>query len=67
MYYGEGRDYSKEPSTEDLKSFQRLQEEQLAELTDDSGEGPSLRHKAGVRLALKSPFWGGLVRLCGDM
>ncbi|XP_059923676.1 chromodomain-helicase-DNA-binding protein 1-like [Gadus macrocephalus] len=50
MYYFEGRDYSKEPSTEDLKSFQRLQEEQLAELTDDSGEGPSLRHKAGVLL-----------------
>ncbi|CAL8309519.1 unnamed protein product [Lota lota] len=50
MYYFEGRDYSKEPSTEDQKSFQRLQEEQLAELTDDTGEGPSLRHKAGVFL-----------------
>ena len=61
MYYFEGRDYSKEPSTEDQKSFQRLQEEQLAELTDDSGGGPSLRHKAGVMFACQSPPWGGLV------
>ncbi|KAJ3599973.1 hypothetical protein NHX12_033925 [Muraenolepis orangiensis] len=51
MYYYEGRDYSKEPSAEDQKSFQRLQEEQRAELTEDTGEGPSLRYKAGVCLA----------------
>ena len=58
MYYFEGRDYSKEPSAEDQKSFQRLQEERLAELTDDSGEGPSLRHKAGVMLSPPVPSLG---------
>ncbi|CAL8255432.1 unnamed protein product [Merluccius merluccius] len=51
MYYFEGRDYSKEPSAEDQRSFQRLKEEGLAALTDHAGgEGPSLRHQAGVCL-----------------
>uniref|UniRef100_A0A7N6AXP5 Chromodomain-helicase-DNA-binding protein 1-like n=1 Tax=Anabas testudineus TaxID=64144 RepID=A0A7N6AXP5_ANATE len=50
MYYFEGKDYSKDPSAEDEKSFDRLLEEQLAEFQRTSGEGRALRHKAGVRL-----------------
>lgn len=52
MYYFEGKDYSKDPSAEDEKSFDRLLEEQLAEFQRTSGEGRALRHKAGVRLGL---------------
>uniref|UniRef100_A0A7N6BCL0 Chromodomain-helicase-DNA-binding protein 1-like n=1 Tax=Anabas testudineus TaxID=64144 RepID=A0A7N6BCL0_ANATE len=55
MYYFEGKDYSKDPSAEDEKSFDRLLEEQLAEFQRTSGEGRALRHKAGVRLALSIP------------
>lgn len=52
MYYFEGKDYSKDPSTEDQKSFDRLLEEQLAEFQKAAGEGRALRHKAGVRVSL---------------
>lgn len=51
MYYFEGKDYSKDPSTEDQKSFDRLLEEQLDEFQKTAGEGRALRHKAGVRLS----------------
>uniref|UniRef100_A0A7N6AX35 Chromodomain helicase DNA binding protein 1-like n=1 Tax=Anabas testudineus TaxID=64144 RepID=A0A7N6AX35_ANATE len=54
MYYFEGKDYSKDPSAEDEKSFDRLLEEQLAEFQRTSGEGRALRHKAGVRLVALS-------------
>uniref|UniRef100_A0A8C6WRJ6 Chromodomain helicase DNA binding protein 1-like n=1 Tax=Neogobius melanostomus TaxID=47308 RepID=A0A8C6WRJ6_9GOBI len=46
MYYFEGRDYSKDPSSEDQRSFEGLLEEQLSELQRASGEGRALRHKA---------------------
>uniref|UniRef100_A0AAQ5Z0Q0 Chromodomain-helicase-DNA-binding protein 1-like n=1 Tax=Amphiprion ocellaris TaxID=80972 RepID=A0AAQ5Z0Q0_AMPOC len=49
MYFFEGKDYSKDPSSEDQKSFDRLLEEQLAEFQKAVGEGRALRHKAGVR------------------
>lgn len=52
MYYFEGKDYSKDPSSEDQKSFDRLLEEQLAEFQKAAGEGRALRHKAGVRFCL---------------
>ncbi|KAB5583814.1 hypothetical protein PHYPO_G00099960 [Pangasianodon hypophthalmus] len=48
MYYFEGKDYSKIPSTEDEKRFELMLEEQSAALEDAGKEGPSLRHKAGV-------------------
>lgn len=51
MYCFEGKDYSKDPSTEDQKSFDRLLEEQLDEFQRTAGEGRALRHKAGVRLS----------------
>ncbi|KAF3834630.1 hypothetical protein F7725_027188 [Dissostichus mawsoni] len=40
-----GRDYSKDPSSEDQSSFQRLLEDQ--EEVQRGGEGRALRHKAG--------------------
>lgn len=49
MYYFEGKDYSKDPSSEDQKSFDRFLEEQLEEFQRVAGEGRALRHKAGVR------------------
>uniref|UniRef100_A0A8C6WRR8 Chromodomain helicase DNA binding protein 1-like n=1 Tax=Neogobius melanostomus TaxID=47308 RepID=A0A8C6WRR8_9GOBI len=49
MYYFEGRDYSKDPSSEDQRSFEGLLEEQLSELQRASGEGRALRHKASRR------------------
>lgn len=52
MYYFEGKDYSKDPSSEDQKSFDRLLEGQLAEFQKAAGEGRALRHKAGVRFCL---------------
>ncbi|CAJ1059887.1 chromodomain-helicase-DNA-binding protein 1-like [Xyrichtys novacula] len=52
MYYFEGKDYSKDPSPEDQKSFERLLEEQLAEFQKAAGEGRALRHKTGVSLSL---------------
>uniref|UniRef100_A0AAR2L5H9 Chromodomain-helicase-DNA-binding protein 1-like n=1 Tax=Pygocentrus nattereri TaxID=42514 RepID=A0AAR2L5H9_PYGNA len=51
MYYFEGRDYSKDPSTEDQKTFELLLEEQLAQLEDTSKEGRTLRHKTGIVLS----------------
>lgn len=50
MYYFEGKDYSKNPSADDEKSFDLLLEEQLAEFQRTAVEGRALRHKAGVRL-----------------
>ncbi|KAK7888766.1 hypothetical protein WMY93_024326 [Mugilogobius chulae] len=55
MYYFEGRDYSKDPSSEDQQSFQRLMEEQLAELQKATGEGRARRHQATVSLSLVLP------------
>lgn len=55
MYYFEGKDYSKDPSSEDQKSFDRLLDEQLAEFQRAAGEGRALRHKAGVRICLIHP------------
>uniref|UniRef100_A0A8D0B1C1 Chromodomain helicase DNA binding protein 1-like n=1 Tax=Sander lucioperca TaxID=283035 RepID=A0A8D0B1C1_SANLU len=55
MYYFEGKDYSKDPSSEDQISFERLLEEQLAEFQRAAGEGRALRHKAGVRIPLGMP------------
>ncbi|XP_074525310.1 chromodomain-helicase-DNA-binding protein 1-like [Halichoeres trimaculatus] len=52
MYYFEGKDYSKDPSSEDQKSFERLLEEQLAEFQKAAGEGRALRHKTGVSLSV---------------
>uniref|UniRef100_A0A3P9H0N8 Chromodomain helicase DNA binding protein 1-like n=1 Tax=Oryzias latipes TaxID=8090 RepID=A0A3P9H0N8_ORYLA len=49
MYIFEGVDYSRDPSCEDQKIFDRLLEEQLAEIQKAVGEGRALRHKAGVR------------------
>lgn len=49
MYIFEGVDYSRDPSSEDRKIFDRLLEEQLAEIQKAVGEGRALRHKAGVR------------------
>lgn len=48
MYFFEGRDYSKDPSAEDEKTFELILEKQLAELDDAGKEGRSLRNKAGV-------------------
>ncbi|KAG1938598.1 chromodomain-helicase-DNA-binding protein 1-like [Pimephales promelas] len=50
MYYFEGKDYSKDPSTEDEKTFELLLEKQLADLGDAGKEGRALRNKAGVSL-----------------
>ncbi|XP_015247566.1 PREDICTED: chromodomain-helicase-DNA-binding protein 1-like isoform X1 [Cyprinodon variegatus] len=50
MYVFEGKDYSKDPSSEDQKSFDRLLEEQMAEFKKAAGEGRALRQKAGVLL-----------------
>ncbi|KAM7388633.1 hypothetical protein PAMP_024797 [Pampus punctatissimus] len=52
MYCFEGKDYSKDPSSEDQKSFDRLLEEQLAEFQKSAGEGRALRHKAGASLSV---------------
>ncbi|XP_048055223.1 chromodomain-helicase-DNA-binding protein 1-like [Megalobrama amblycephala] len=50
MYYFEGKDYSKDPSAEDEKTFELLFEKQLADLEDAGKEGRALRNKAGVSL-----------------
>ncbi|XP_061593050.1 chromodomain-helicase-DNA-binding protein 1-like isoform X2 [Cololabis saira] len=52
MYFFEGKDYSKDPSADDQKSFDRLLEERLSEFQRAAGEGRALRHKAGVSLSL---------------
>ncbi|KAL1272704.1 hypothetical protein QQF64_028566 [Cirrhinus molitorella] len=51
MYYFEGKDYSKDPSAEDEKTFELLLEKQLAEIEDAKKEGRALRNKAGVSLS----------------
>ncbi len=48
MYCFEGKDYSKDPSAEDEKTFELLLEKQLADLEDAGKEGRALRNKAGV-------------------
>uniref|UniRef100_A0A3B3D6C5 Chromodomain helicase DNA binding protein 1-like n=1 Tax=Oryzias melastigma TaxID=30732 RepID=A0A3B3D6C5_ORYME len=52
MYIFEGVDYSRDPSSDDQKIFERLLEEQLAEIQKAVGEGRALRHKAGVSLSV---------------
>ncbi|MEQ2269866.1 Chromodomain-helicase-DNA-binding protein 1-like [Xenotaenia resolanae] len=52
MYFFEGIDYSKDPSSEDQKSFDRMLEEQMAEFQKAAGEGRALRHKAGFSLSV---------------
>ncbi|XP_059197836.1 chromodomain-helicase-DNA-binding protein 1-like [Centropristis striata] len=52
MYYFEGKDYSKDPSSEDQKSFELLLEEQMVEFQRAAGEGRALRHKAGASLSV---------------
>uniref|UniRef100_A0A671SS59 Chromodomain helicase DNA binding protein 1-like n=1 Tax=Sinocyclocheilus anshuiensis TaxID=1608454 RepID=A0A671SS59_9TELE len=54
MYYFEGKDYSKDPSAEDEKTFELLLEKQLADLEDAGKEGRALRNKAGVTYLKKS-------------
>ncbi|TRY54630.1 hypothetical protein DNTS_001611 [Danionella cerebrum] len=51
MYYFEGKDYSKDPSAEDEKTFELLIEKQISELEDAGKEGRALRNKAGVSLS----------------
>ncbi|XP_067085682.1 chromodomain-helicase-DNA-binding protein 1-like isoform X3 [Osmerus mordax] len=51
MYCFEGRDYSRDPSSEDRRSFEQLLEEQLEGQEEAGGEGRALRHKAGGALA----------------
>uniref|UniRef100_A0A8D3BBQ4 Chromodomain-helicase-DNA-binding protein 1-like n=1 Tax=Scophthalmus maximus TaxID=52904 RepID=A0A8D3BBQ4_SCOMX len=52
MYYFDGRDYSKNPTSDDHESFDRLLEEQLDKFQRTAGEGPALRNKTGVRSRL---------------
>lgn len=49
MYLFEGKDYSKEPSKEDRKSFEQLVDLQKTLLEKTSEEGPLLRNKGRVR------------------
>lgn len=49
MYLFEGKDYSKEPSKEDRKSFEQLVNLQKTLLEKTSGEGRLLRNKGSVR------------------
>ncbi|XP_061744943.1 chromodomain-helicase-DNA-binding protein 1-like isoform X2 [Nerophis ophidion] len=56
MYCFEGKDYSKDPSAEDQKSFDQLLEEQMAELQKGAGEGRSLRNKTEVSAAVTLSF-----------
>ncbi|KAG7228860.1 hypothetical protein INR49_008638 [Caranx melampygus] len=44
---GQRKDYSKDPSSEDHKSFDHLLEEQLAEFQKAVGQGRALRQKTG--------------------
>lgn len=52
MYYFEGKDYSKDTSAEDEKTFELLLEKQLVDLEDAGKEGRALRNKAGVTYIL---------------
>ncbi|CAN9500249.1 unnamed protein product [Ophioblennius macclurei] len=45
MYYFEGRDYSKDPSSEDQTRFQRLLDEELDQFQRAAGEGRALRRQ----------------------
>lgn len=49
MYLFEGKDYSKEPSKEDRKSFEHLVNLQKTLLEKTSQEGRLLRNKGSVR------------------
>lgn len=49
MYLFEGKDYSKEPSKEDRKSFEQLVNLHKTLLEKTSQEGRLLRHKGSVR------------------
>jgi hypothetical protein len=49
MYLFEGKDYSKEPSKEDRKSFEQLVNLQKTLLEKANQEGRSLRKKGSVR------------------
>ncbi|XP_073707948.1 chromodomain-helicase-DNA-binding protein 1-like [Garra rufa] len=51
MYYFEGKDYSKDPSATDVKTFELLIEKQLTEQEDAGKEGRALRNKAGLSLS----------------
>lgn len=50
MYFFEGKDYTKDPDSEDQKCFDRL----LEELQTAVGEGRALRHKDAVRFLSSS-------------
>ncbi|KAM9763192.1 chromodomain-helicase-DNA-binding protein 1-like [Menidia menidia] len=52
MYFFEGKDYSKDPSSGDKERFDGLIKEQLAEFEKAAGEGRALRHKAGVSFSV---------------
>lgn len=45
MYYFEGKDYSKDPSSEDDRAFSCLLEEHLKEMEEAGGEGRAMRRK----------------------
>lgn len=53
MYLFEGKDYSKEPSKEDKKSFEQLVNLQKTLLEKTSEEGPLLRNKGRVSINLR--------------
>uniref|UniRef100_A0A671SS69 Chromodomain-helicase-DNA-binding protein 1-like n=1 Tax=Sinocyclocheilus anshuiensis TaxID=1608454 RepID=A0A671SS69_9TELE len=55
MYYFEGKDYSKDPSAEDEKTFELLLEKQLADLEDAGKEGRALRNKMSLSGPLIDP------------
>ncbi|KAJ8409865.1 hypothetical protein AAFF_G00209060 [Aldrovandia affinis] len=50
MYLFEGRDYSRDPSSEDKSRFRQLLEDQLGQQEEGGKEERALRHKAGVSL-----------------
>ncbi|KFQ28039.1 Chromodomain-helicase-DNA-binding protein 1-like, partial [Mesitornis unicolor] len=51
MYVYEGKDYSKEPSTEDKKAFDQLLDLEKALAEETSNEGRALRNKANTLLS----------------
>ncbi|XP_063056998.1 chromodomain-helicase-DNA-binding protein 1-like isoform X2 [Engraulis encrasicolus] len=58
MYYFEGKDYSRDPSSEDQEAFDALMQEQLEQLQKAGEEGRALRCKTNASLAgpLRSPL-----------
>ncbi|XP_077573754.1 chromodomain-helicase-DNA-binding protein 1-like [Stigmatopora nigra] len=56
MYCFEGKDYSKDPSSEDRTSFKLMLEDQLAEVRGSRAEGRSLRNKTDASLATALRF-----------